>query len=60
MNHLTSEEVSNLYEKLAQNVIDRTLSVKVEKAYPLTKIKDALLHANKEYRDGKILISPNP
>ena len=35
------------------------LSAPVDTVYPIEKIKDALMHADKGGRNGKILVSPN-
>ena len=49
-------EIGKLYAKLAALVEDGTLKVEVEKVYPLAKIKDAVAHAAREARSGKILL----
>jgi NADPH:quinone reductase-like Zn-dependent oxidoreductase len=36
---------------------DGTLAVEVEKVYPLARLKDAVAHAAREGRSGKILVS---
>ena len=48
-----------LYGRLAQAVLDGTLKVNVEASYPLAEVKQALAHAGREGRGGKILITPN-
>jgi trans-2-enoyl-CoA reductase len=49
-------EIGKLYAKLAALVEDGTLKVEVEKVYPLAQIKDAVVHAAREARAGKILL----
>lgn len=49
-------EIGKLYAKLAALVEDGTLTVDVEKVYPLARIKDAVAHAAREGRSGKILL----
>jgi trans-2-enoyl-CoA reductase len=49
-------DIGKLYAKLAALIEDGTLKVDVEKAYPLAKIKDAVAHAAREGRSGKILL----
>jgi len=49
-------EIGKLYATLAGLVADGTLIVEVEAAYPLAKIKEAVAHAAREGRAGKILI----
>lgn len=47
------------YEALAQRVVDGTIHVPVEATYPLAQVKEALAHAAREGRGGKVLITPN-
>ncbi|KPK07875.1 MAG: hypothetical protein AMJ64_05320 [Betaproteobacteria bacterium SG8_39] len=51
-----SAEIGTLYTKLAALIEDGTLAVEVEKVYPLAQIKDAVAHAAREARSGKILL----
>lgn len=51
-----SSDIGKLYAKLAALIEDGTLKVEVEKVYPLANIKDAVAHAAREGRSGKILI----
>lgn len=52
------EEMMATYGELVQRVVDGTIHVAVEATYPLEQIKDALAHAGRESRKGKILITP--
>lgn len=54
----TDAEVEALYGDLAQAVLDRRLATRVEATYPITRIKDALVHAHQGGRSGKILVRP--
>lgn len=52
-------EVRAIYADLARQVIDGTLSAPVEKVYPIEEIREALRHAQRGERSGKILVAPN-
>jgi trans-2-enoyl-CoA reductase len=51
------EQIVALYRELAAQIADGTLGVEIEAVYPFRKIKDALAHAARGGRSGKILIS---
>ena len=53
------EEIRAIYADLGAQVMAGTLSAPVDTVYPIENIKDALAHADKGGRDGKILVSPN-
>ncbi len=60
--HLTQSptaEVAALYTELAGRIADGTIHVDVEATYAIEDIKAALAHAEREGRDGKILVTPN-
>lgn len=50
-------EIASLYRKLAGWVADGTLAVEVEAVYPVRRIKEAVAHAARGGRSGKILIA---
>jgi mitochondrial enoyl-[acyl-carrier protein] reductase / trans-2-enoyl-CoA reductase len=50
-------QIAALYRELAARVADGTLAVEVEAVYPIRKIKEAVAHAARGGRSGKILIS---
>lgn len=50
-------QVAALYRELTAKVADGTLAVEVEAVYPIRKIKDAVAHAARGGRSGKILMS---
>lgn len=53
------EKVRAIYADLAGQVMAGKLSAPVDTIYPIEKIKEALAHADKGGRNGKILVSPN-
>lgn len=55
----TPEQIRAIYADLAQQVMSGKLHAPVDTVYPIEKIKDALAHADKGGRNGKILVSPN-
>lgn len=50
-------QVAALYRELTSWVADGTLAVEVEAVYPIGKIKEAVAHAARGGRSGKILVS---
>ena len=54
-----AEQIRAIYADLAQQVMSGKLHAPVDTVYPIEKIKDALAHADKGGRNGKILVSPN-
>jgi NADPH:quinone reductase-like Zn-dependent oxidoreductase len=54
----TPEQIRAIYADLAGQVMKGTLSAPVDTVYPIDKIKEALAHADKGGRNGKILVSP--
>ena len=55
----TPEEITAMYADMADKFLDGTLNVPIEATYALDDAKHALAHANKETRDGKVLLLPN-
>ena len=53
------EKIREIYADLAGQVLAGTLHAPVDTIYPIDRIKDALAHADKGGRNGKILVSPN-
>jgi len=53
------EKIRGIYADLAGQVMSGKLSAPVDTVYPIDKIKDALAHADRGGRNGKILVSPN-
>lgn len=51
--------IADLYNALVRRLMDGTLRVDIEATYPIEAIADALEHAGRPGRGGKILITPN-
>ncbi len=52
-------KIREIYAELAGQIMAGTLHAPVDTVYPIEKIKDALAHADKGGRNGKILVAPN-
>lgn len=52
-------DIRGLYGDLLQRVADGSLQVEVEATYAIEDIKQALAHAGREGRGGKVLVTPN-
>jgi len=50
-------QVAAVYRELVPKVADGTLAVEVEAVYPIRRIKEAVAHAARSARSGKVLIS---
>lgn len=59
MREMSRDEIQAMYRELCERIADGTLYVPVEATYGLEDIKQALAHAEREGRDGKILLTPN-
>ena len=55
----SAQKIREIYADLAAQVMDGKLSAPVDTVYPIEQIKEALAHADKGGRNGKILVSPN-
>ncbi|UYN96744.1 MAG: zinc-dependent alcohol dehydrogenase family protein [Enhydrobacter sp.] len=55
----TPQKIREIYADLAQQVVAGKLHAPVDTVYPIDRIKDALAHADRGGRNGKILVSPN-
>jgi NADPH:quinone reductase-like Zn-dependent oxidoreductase len=51
-------QIRTIYAELGRQVRDGTLSAPVEKVYPIDEITQALAHAQRGERTGKILVEP--
>jgi len=51
------EEIARVFGELVAKVADGTLAVEIEAVYPIRRIKEAVAHAAREGRSGKILVS---
>lgn len=56
---MSQAETQEMYRELARMMCDGTLHVPVEATYGIEDIAEALAHAEREGRDGKILLTPN-
>ncbi|CAN5628792.1 zinc-dependent alcohol dehydrogenase family protein [soil metagenome] len=54
-----AQKIREIYADLAGQVMAGKLFAPVDTVYPIDNIKDALAHADKGGRNGKILVSPN-
>jgi trans-2-enoyl-CoA reductase len=54
-----AQQIREIYAGLAAQVMGGQLHAPVDTVYPIEQIKDALAHADKGSRNGKILVSPN-
>ena len=59
MREMRFEEIHAMYDKLATRIIDGTIHVEIEASYSLEKISDAMSHAKREARGGKVQLRPN-
>jgi NADPH:quinone reductase-like Zn-dependent oxidoreductase len=50
-------EIAAAYERLATLVIKGVLSAPVDASYPLESYRDALAHATRNGRDGKVVFA---
>jgi mitochondrial enoyl-[acyl-carrier protein] reductase / trans-2-enoyl-CoA reductase len=55
----TREEVRAIYADLAGKLRDGVLKAPIEATYPIDEIKEALAHAQRGGRHGKVLVLPN-
>jgi trans-2-enoyl-CoA reductase len=55
----TTAQVRALYGDLAAKIRDGVLKAPVEATYPIDDIKQALAHAQRGHRNGKVLVLPN-
>ena len=51
--------METLYEELVDDIAQGVLHVPIEATYDIEDIKDALAHAGREGRSGKVLVLPN-
>jgi NADPH:quinone reductase-like Zn-dependent oxidoreductase len=59
MRGMRFDQIQAMYEQLAQRLMDGTIHVDIEAAYTLENIRDALAHAKREGRSGKVQLRPN-
>ena len=56
---MSGDEKTALYGELAERVASGELTADVEAVYPIEEIREALEHAARAGRDGKVLVTPN-
>jgi mitochondrial enoyl-[acyl-carrier protein] reductase / trans-2-enoyl-CoA reductase len=59
MRGMTFGQIQAMYGELAARLLDGTIHVEIENSYPLENISDAMAHAKREGRGGKIQLRPN-
>jgi mitochondrial enoyl-[acyl-carrier protein] reductase / trans-2-enoyl-CoA reductase len=55
-----ASERNEVYREIARMIQDGVIDVNIERTYPITQVKDALVHAARTERLGKVLLLPNP
>lgn len=55
----SAQKIRDIYANLGAQVMEGRLYAPVDTVYPIEQIKEALAHADKGGRNGKILVSPN-
>ncbi len=56
---MSQAEIREMYQELSRMLSDGSLRVPVEATYGIEDIAEAVAHAGREGRDGKILLTPN-
>jgi trans-2-enoyl-CoA reductase len=56
----SADEKAVVYDELGQLVVEGIIHVTIEACYPLDQVHEALAHAARPGRAGKILLLPNP
>ncbi len=59
MRGMKPEDIHAMYQKLGARLIDGTIQVAVEASYPLERTSEAMVHAKREGRGGKVQLRPN-
>jgi NADPH:quinone reductase-like Zn-dependent oxidoreductase len=55
----TRAQLEQIYSRLAGHLLRGDLTAPVEQVYPIERIGEALRHAQRGERSGKILVAPN-
>jgi trans-2-enoyl-CoA reductase len=55
----SATEIREIYSDIAERIRGGKLNVPVEQIYSIDDIKDALAHAQRGARAGKVLVAPN-
>ncbi|NIO43839.1 MAG: zinc-binding dehydrogenase [Burkholderiales bacterium] len=59
MRSMSFEQIQTMYDQLAMRLVDGTIGVDIEASYPLERVSDAMAHAKRESRGGKVHLRPN-
>ena len=59
LNETGADEIRAVYDQLADMIGEGAIHVAIEASYPFARIREALHHAEREGRGGKILLLPN-
>ena len=59
LRNMARNQIDTLYQELTEDISQGVLSVPIEATYGIEDIKDALAHAGRENRSGKVLVLPN-
>jgi trans-2-enoyl-CoA reductase len=55
----SAAEIDQIYAQIAERVRDGRIATPIEQIYPIDNIRDALAHAHRGARGGKILVAPH-
>jgi NADPH:quinone reductase-like Zn-dependent oxidoreductase len=55
-----ASEKNEVYREIGRLIANGTINVDIEGVYPMEKVKDALAHAARAGRAGKVILLPNP
>lgn len=59
LNSMDRSAIEHLYQTLGERLVSKQLSVDIEATYPIERIKEAVGHAGRSHRKGKVLVLPN-
>ncbi len=59
LNAMDRSAIERLYHALGERLVSKQLSVEIEATYPIERIREAVGHASRSHRQGKILVLPN-
>jgi trans-2-enoyl-CoA reductase len=59
LREMSFTEIQVMYQKLGLKLLDGTIKVDIEASYPLEDICEAMAHAKREGRGGKVQLRPN-
>ncbi len=59
MGSMPFEQIHRMYDELASRLINGTTHVDIEASYPHEQLSEAMAHAKREARGGKVQLRPN-